>query len=704
MKRSRYSPASASMICSSRPVPRVTVTSACVSPLVNSAEPWVRGSTPTRTLIGRTVRVSRPSIRGSPSRIWLRTIFDSVWKKISFTSLTLGLDSTGAVDSIRLDVPLTENSEDVDIAVSAYGSGVTWYTGTTTATLVNGQTVVPPALTLTYVGLGANADSVRVQLPLTRLVGGIGATLTAAVYVPGGLLTGVPVGFRSGDSGIARVSSQTLNTALLTGRVPVRDSTWVYAELPTHLLDSIRVAVVPPPASLVLASGNAQTGPVGVALAAPLCVHVLDMLNGPFEGQPVTWGVTSGGGTLSASVVPSDAGGLSCVTLTPTALGAITARAAAAGLTGSPVAFTETVAGARQIQIVSGNSQSDTVGAVLAPFVVQVTDAQSNPVAGAKVAWLRIAGTGTVSADTTVTDAAGLTQITYTLGATPGADQVRATLVGSTANVVFDVTVSAGAVRSVTLAQLNDTIPKGATLQYAATARDVAGNVVPVTFAWSSTAPGVASVNTSGLATAQAGGNAKIVAAYGAFADTADLWVRALTTIAVSTDDTVITAVGDSLLLRAAALDNFGDTVTTGVALIFISATPTFATVNAVTGRVNIIGPGNAVVVARDTVSGVQGPATLRVNQVPFSVANVPADSILVGVSGRAQITARALDRNLNPIPGRTLGWSSRNPAIFTTDQFGVVTGIALGSAYVVDRKSTRLNSSHQLISYAVFC
>ena len=64
------------MLCSSRPVPSVVATSACVSPRVNSAEPWVRGSTPVRIVIGRTVRVSRPSMRGSPSRIWLRTIFD----------------------------------------------------------------------------------------------------------------------------------------------------------------------------------------------------------------------------------------------------------------------------------------------------------------------------------------------------------------------------------------------------------------------------------------------------------------------------------------------------------------------------------------------------------------------------------------------------------------------------------------------------
>jgi hypothetical protein len=56
---SRYSPISASMICSSRAVPSVATTSACVSPRVNSAEPCVRGSTPVRMRIGRTVRVSR---------------------------------------------------------------------------------------------------------------------------------------------------------------------------------------------------------------------------------------------------------------------------------------------------------------------------------------------------------------------------------------------------------------------------------------------------------------------------------------------------------------------------------------------------------------------------------------------------------------------------------------------------------------------
>ena len=94
------------MICSSRPVPSVATTSAWVSPRVNSAEPCVRGSTPTRIAIGRTVRVLRPSMRGSPSRIWLRTIFDSSAKQMSLTTFARG--SAFGADADRLEHALPD--------------------------------------------------------------------------------------------------------------------------------------------------------------------------------------------------------------------------------------------------------------------------------------------------------------------------------------------------------------------------------------------------------------------------------------------------------------------------------------------------------------------------------------------------------------------------------------------------------------------
>ena len=66
------------MICASRVVPSVTTTSACVSPRVNSAEPCVRGSTPTRTVIGRTSSSLRPSMRmlGLEHAVAQRVVFE----------------------------------------------------------------------------------------------------------------------------------------------------------------------------------------------------------------------------------------------------------------------------------------------------------------------------------------------------------------------------------------------------------------------------------------------------------------------------------------------------------------------------------------------------------------------------------------------------------------------------------------------------
>ncbi len=55
-------------------VPSVTVTSACVSPRVKSAEPWVRGRTPISTSMGRTSSNARPSRRLRSRRIVSRVI------------------------------------------------------------------------------------------------------------------------------------------------------------------------------------------------------------------------------------------------------------------------------------------------------------------------------------------------------------------------------------------------------------------------------------------------------------------------------------------------------------------------------------------------------------------------------------------------------------------------------------------------------
>ena len=87
----------------------------------------------------------------------------------------------------------------------------------------------------------------------------------------------------------------------------------------------------------------------------------------------------------------------------------------------------------------------------------------------------------------------------------------------------------AAVVATVTVSPPSATIAAGASQQFTATASDASGQPISgVTFTWTSTAPTVATVNASGLATAVAPGNAGIVAtAPNGVADTAELRVNA---------------------------------------------------------------------------------------------------------------------------------------------------------------------------------
>ena len=55
------------------------------------------------------------------------------------------------------------------------------------------------------------------------------------------------------------------------------------------------------PTTLVKVSGDAQQGTPGTALAQPFVVEVQDGNGVAFEGVPVAFAVTAGGGTLSAT-------------------------------------------------------------------------------------------------------------------------------------------------------------------------------------------------------------------------------------------------------------------------------------------------------------------------------------------------------------------------------------------------------------------
>ncbi len=132
------------------------------------------------------------------------------------------------------------------------------------------------------------------------------------------------------DNDVTDIEPLVENTGLGSGdSVDLRINSLDYPSVNTHVpaLTGRGVTVNffdRTPTTLTVVSGDDQAGPGGEALAAPFVVRVDDEDGDPFEGVPVTFTVTAGGGTLDDEtdtetpvVVATDAAGEAEATLTP---------------------------------------------------------------------------------------------------------------------------------------------------------------------------------------------------------------------------------------------------------------------------------------------------------------------------------------------------------------------------------------------------
>jgi hypothetical protein len=89
----------------------------------------------------------------------------------------------------------------------------------------------------------------------------------------------------------------------------------------------------PVPSSMVLTSGNNQSGLPGVMLATPLAVTLSGAAGAPFPGARVNWTVTSGSAALGSAQSTTDANGRASTTVTIGVVpGNVVVTAAAAGV------------------------------------------------------------------------------------------------------------------------------------------------------------------------------------------------------------------------------------------------------------------------------------------------------------------------------------------------------------------------------------
>ena len=198
------------------------------------------------------------------------------------------------------------------------------------------------------------------------------------------------------------------------------------------------------PMKLFIVSGYDQTGIIGEPLAEPFVVRVRDREqdNQPQEGVGVTFTVLTGGGSLSTTTAITDQDGLAKSTLTlGDEPGTNTVEVRAEGIS-KVVTFSAEATllspTPTSLSIISGDNQEGFIGEPLAnPLVTEVRDQHGDPMEGATVTFTVLTGSGTLSAETVMTDANGRAESTLTLGTDPGTATVQASIEGISQTVVF---------------------------------------------------------------------------------------------------------------------------------------------------------------------------------------------------------------------------------------------------------------------------
>ncbi len=185
------------------------------------------------------------------------------------------------------------------------------------------------------------------------------------------------------------------------------------------------------PTTLSKVEGDGQQGASGEALAGPFVVSVLDQSGEPLASAVVTFSVTDGGGSLSATTDTTGIGGRAATTLTlGPDQGINTVTVTVAGL--DPVTFSAVgEAVPRSLARLSGDGQQAEPGGQLAEaLVVSVQDQTGTVLAGAVVRFALVGDGGTLSAAADTTDVEGRAAVFLTLGEEPGTYTVEVTVEG----------------------------------------------------------------------------------------------------------------------------------------------------------------------------------------------------------------------------------------------------------------------------------
>ena len=346
-------------------------------------------------------------------------------------------------------------------------------------------------------------------------------------------------------------------------------------------------------------------------------------------------------------------------------LGTVQVAASTSGRSGF-AQITVTAIPVATLQIVPGNK------ALLVEesfqFNAQVRDVSGRLLTDRPVTWSsNNEGVATVSATGLVT------------ALSPGGAIITATSEGKSAP--SSVTVSAIPVATVRVSPATLSLVDGQTAQLQAEPLDAQGQpLVDRVILWSTSNASIATVTSTGLVTAHVPGTVVITATCEGQRGTVTVTVNLpAPNVVVVTPAQVLLQQGATTQLTAQVLDALGRVVPSSL-VTFTSSNAAVAAISP-SGLLTGVAPGAATISA--TSGGMTGTAQVTVTNVPVASVAVTPNAPTIQVGKTVALTAQALNGSGQPLPGRTVAWSSGTPSVATVDATGLVTGVGSGTAVV---------------------
>ncbi len=402
--------------------------------------------------------------------------------------------------------------------------------------------------------------------------------------------------------------------------------------------------------------------------------------------------------TATASAVTTILGTVRRVTFQiPSSIGVSTPttyNVSIAGTTSTGVAFLSGNASALTVnppaQIVSLSPALALAGQTISVLLVgQYTNfvpgvTQANFGAGISVGGAAEGASGPVTVTTPITLTAEIS-----LDPASGQGARTVTVVTGAQQAVMANGFMVDALASIAVTPANPSIAVGATQQFTATGTYNGGSTqnLTSTVTWGSSAPGVATITTGGLAKGVKAGASTISATLGGIAGSTTLTVTApaLVSIAVTPANPSI-AVGATQQFTATGTYSDGSTQNLTSTATWSSSAPSVATI-AAGGLAKGVKAGTSTISA--ALSSITGSTTLTVTPVLVSMAVTPANpSIAAGDTEQFMATGTYSDGSTQNLTS-TATWASSAPGVATITAGGLATGVKAGASTI----SATLNS-----------